>query len=222
MRGLRILITGFLIVPSLVWARESVAIPLSSSTNWSAIFAVPVKQGSATFGANGLQLRIIEDGCTLVHVLETNSMIQRVVAAGTMRGVMKSPVPLEKQGRPKDFYLRIGIVEKGKRRLSWLEKLLASEWIVRMEQLVPPDVGIGSIKFFSLGADPKLDGRQWKAKYGIVECQLRALKDGEQFELTFDLAKPQNVLAIWLFADGDESGSKFDVRLTRLELIPAK
>lgn len=202
-------------------ATNAISIPLTNVSGWHPLDAVANRPGSALFGTNGLRLNVNADGVSMVHMLPRQITVSGLRVVGRLSGQMKNTAKGKTDDRPKDFYLRIGLIEPGQRRLSWLKRMLAPDWVEEMEALVPKTVGLGRITFHSFGSDPGKNGRTWKGKFGIRDRQLGTLVDGTEFNATVAIPEGAPVMAIWVFADGDGTDSRFQVQLQRLELLPA-
>jgi hypothetical protein len=215
---LRYILLSLLLLSVRLPAAERTEIPLDDRGLWTRIDTVPKGRGSARFTTNGVSLHILEDACSFIHVFTNNVPAVSARVTGHLHGKMKTLPERKPDGRPPDFYLRLGVIEPGKKRLSWLQRKFAPDWIVRMESMIPRSVGLGKITFYSFGNDSARNGEKWRGKHGIREQQVHTLSSDESFDMTIQLPANTEILALWLFADGDATGSRFTIDVNRLVL----
>jgi hypothetical protein len=118
-----------------------------------------------------------------------------------------------------DFVLRVGLVEAGTRRPSFVERRLAPGWVRFLFSLAPPDQGVGRIRFFNLGLSASQIG--WARTHPLSSLIHETVVAAPEPDGTFTIvaqAPDTPVLALWLSADGDDTSSRFTVRVDALEL----
>ncbi len=120
-----------------------------------------------------------------------------------------------------DYQVRIGLVLKGSRRLNFLERAIAADWVVEVFKLAPKGAGVEKILF--------LNGTHRSSHVGserghpmsdlIREKVVWLISDDGEFHWSYTFKKPKEVIAIWLSSDGDDTGSRFNVKFRSLDLI---
>lgn len=126
------------------------------------------------------------------------------------------------QGEPNadDFVLKVGIVEAGDRTLSWLERRFAAEWIRELYALAPEGSGIERILFLSTTRSKAQVGsaRRHPLSDLLHERRVTYLEQPGTFSMTHRFDKPVRALGLWISADGDDTGSAFEVRIDEIRL----
>ncbi|MGB5580750.1 MAG: hypothetical protein WBM68_09325, partial [Woeseia sp.] len=119
-----------------------------------------------------------------------------------------------------DFVLKFGIVEAGDRRLNWLQRRIAADWIKQLFKLAPPDSGVSRINFLSTTQQKNLLGssRTHPLSELLFENRILYLDSTGPFEMSYDFAEPVEALGLWLSIDGDDTGSSFDLHISDIAL----
>ncbi|MDP1572074.1 MAG: hypothetical protein Q8L86_18925 [Vicinamibacterales bacterium] len=198
------------------------ALPLTMPSEWEVLEYRRIPPNALRFNEGGLTISVRGSASPIVHALAGPTAVAGVRGRGRIAGRLDTtPARQGEQGHD-DFALRIGLVQAGTRRPTFLERRLAPGWVRRLFALAPPGTGIQQIRFFNVGLDASQIG--WTRRHPLSDLLLEevvAVPDREgRFEIHLDFA-PVDTLAVWLAADGDDSGSTFEVHLEALTLIPA-
>lgn len=112
-----------------------------------------------------------------------------------------------------DARFRIGLILSGKAPVI---PFFAPTWVKRTKDILnfPSDKMI----YLVLGAEA---GRQWKSPYSdsieTIALEAKAIKSG-WFKSQISFSERKKLVGIWLFADGDDTKSKFVTNIRKLEL----
>jgi hypothetical protein len=195
--------------------------PLSTSSVWEALSFRGIPANGVTFGQDGLSIRVQRSAGPLVWPLPSPLRVERLRVSGAVAGQLNTTPDRQGSKGADDFVLRVGLVEAGITRPSFMQRRLAPAWLRRLFALAPPGQGIDKIRFFNLGLHDSQMG--WQREHplnALVTEQVVTVPDADgRFAFDVDTGGIQT-LAIWLSADGDDTQSSFTVRVERLELAP--
>jgi hypothetical protein len=185
-------------------------IPLTADAGWEVLRYRAIAPHVVAFGAEGLRIDVNASAAPLVYPLDSPRRVRGLRAEGRIVGTRGAD----------DYALRVGLVEVGTRRPGWIERTLAPTWVQRLFALAPPDLGIAGIRFFNVALSPSQIGqsRQHPASALITERVVSAPDASGRFTVAVDLDTPLESAAVWISVDGDDTGSRFTVTLTRLQL----
>jgi len=118
-----------------------------------------------------------------------------------------------------DFPLRIGPVWSGDRRLSWVEKKFADNWLVELEQLA--DSKGAGLKTIDLGllawtGSPKWNQREHPMSSYFNETVMGRLDAPGKFEFEMNYTDGFEAVAIWIGSDSDQSKSYFKMKINKI------
>lgn len=205
----------------LLTAALLLVIPLTTAANWEVLSYRNIAAHTVRFGGDGLRIDVNASAAPIIYPLDSTRRVRGVRAEGRVNGQLLTTA--ERQGQPDadDYVLRVGLVEVGTRRPGWLERRLAPAWARRLFALAPPGAGIAGIRFFNVGLAPQQIGqsRQHPASDLIVERVVSVPDADGRITMTVDLERPMQTSAIWISADGDDTGSRYTLTLDRLDLL---
>jgi len=195
--------------------------PLSTSSAWEALSFRGIPANGVTFGQDGLSIRVQRSAGPLVWPLPSPLRVGRLRVSGAVTGQLNTTPDRQGSKGADDFVLRVGLVEAGVTRPSFVQRRLAPAWVGRLFALASPGQGIDKIRFFNLGLhDSQMGWQRDHPLSALMTEQVVAVPDADgRFAFDVDTGGIQT-LAIWLSADGDDTQSSFTVRVERLELAP--
>ncbi len=203
----------------LLWA--VLVIPLDHQGSWEVLKYRNIKPNIIEFSSEGLRIGVDQSASPVIYPLKSAVGVKGFEAKGKLEGDLKIPDGY-KQGVEKgdDFSLRVGLVLSGQKRLSRWQSLVAPQWIKRLHALAPPSGGIDHIEFFNVIKDPSLTGQSRthpKSELLIENFMVTPDSSGE-FEMKKSFLPSKEVIALWLSSDGDDTASKFLVKIKSLNL----
>jgi len=195
-------------------------IPLTADAGWEVLRYRAIAPHVVAFGAEGLRIDVNASAAPLVYPLDSPRRVRGLRAEGRIVGTLRTDAQRQGTRGADDYALRVGLVEVGTRRPGWIERTLAPTWVQRLFALAPPDLGIAGIRFFNVALSPSQIGqsRQHPASPLITERVVSAPDASGRFTVAVDLDTPIESAAVWISVDGDDTGSRFTVTLTRLQL----
>ena len=196
-------------------------IPLTSAANWEVLSYRNIPTHTVRFDSDGLRVGVDRSAAPIVYPLASAQRVRGLRAKGRIDGQLLTTAARQGQPGADDYVLRVGLVEVGSRRPGWMERRLAPAWMRRLFALAPANTGIAGIRFFNVGLAPGQTGRsrQHPASDLIVERIVSVPDADGRITMAVDLDAPIQTSAIWISADGDDTGSRFTLTLDRLELL---
>lgn len=209
-------------MPILALLAILLAVPLTLAGTWETLAFRGIPPNQVAFGGDGLEIRVTASAGPVVWPLPQPTLVGRLRVSGMLSGQLNTSSARQGQKGADDFALRVGLVESGTRRPSFVERRLAPAWVRRLFALAPDGEGVGQIRFFNLGLDASQIG--WQRVHPLSDLMRETVvavpeSDG-RFALDVDTGGLRT-LAVWLSADGDDTRSTFTVRVQRIELIAA-
>jgi hypothetical protein len=199
----------------------AVALPLTDAGAWQQLHYRNRPPHKLRFSAAGLRLEVEGSAMPLIHPLPAKLRVAGVRVRARIEGALA--IPPGRQGEEKfdDYVFRLGLVEPGERRLNFVQRQVAAEWVRRLYALAPEGTGIAGIRFLKVGADPAHLGRarQHPLSELITErvVALPAPDGGIDFAYRFE--RPLEAIAVWLSSDGDDTGARYRLDIESIELL---
>jgi len=199
-----------------------VTIPLAPSSQWIDLKFSSIPKNKVTFTKSKLHIQVNKSASPLIYKFDKLTNIKGFKIIGQQKGEPFRIPASAMQGKEgyDDFVIRLGLVVKGKRTLGWLEKKLAPEWVKTLFSLAPKGVGVKSLQFYSMGSQKKIEGSKLTLdkKNRVTDEILGTVDKNGKFVLEKSFPKSKEVLALWLSTDGDDTGSKFNLEITSVEI----
>jgi hypothetical protein len=200
-----------------------VTIPLTDGEGWQVLRYRDIPMNRVDFSTRGLRIDVDQSAAPIVYPLLPATGVVRLTVRGRVDGDLR--VSTQRQGTEgfDDYVFRAGLVLAGDRRLSFFGGMFAPEWVKRLHALSMPDQGISKVRFFNIGTDPDQIGQyRVHPDSDLFEEEVVAVPQADgTFELDVSLMPPMEAVAIWLSADGDDSGSVFTVLVEHITLWTA-
>jgi len=169
-----------------------------------------------------INLKINSSASILVRALKKPTRIQKLYVKAKVSGQMNlSGSKAHGSKGADDFPLRIGLIENGKKRLGFMQRLFAPDWLVNLQKLWPSR-GIREIHFlnfvFSEHKPDWTDRVHPLSKY-LTEKIVGVIDERGVAEKRIELDSPIEVLGVWISSDGDDTKSQYTVSVEKLELF---
>lgn len=196
-------------------------LPLGEPQNWKSITYGKIPANTITSVVGSLNINVKKSASPLVYKFENPIRLNSIRFAGVWTGNLNIPSAL-KQGSKgaDDFVLRIGLVVAGDKRLNFIQKKLAPDWVKQLHDLAPSGSGIDRIHFLVLTQDNQLKGTQRKHPLSdlLLEDYISSSDKPERFTAEKNFLEGLEVLGLWISADGDDTKSTFTVEIDQLEI----
>ncbi|MEM9208763.1 MAG: hypothetical protein AAGA61_05925 [Pseudomonadota bacterium] len=200
----------------------AVEIPVDDLDRWTVLSFNRIPPNTVTVEDGELVLAIDGSASPLVYKLDVPTSITGVNVIARWDGALDIPEgATQGDENADDFVLKLGIVEAGERTLGFLQRSIAADWIKQLFKLAPKGTGVKRINFLSTTQDPALLGSQRTHPLSdlLYENRIRHLEMPGAFEMTHRFDAPVETLGLWISSDGDGTGSRFELRIERIELL---
>lgn len=215
---MRLFVVMSLLITTSVSALE---VPVDDLQPWTILSFNKIPPNEVSVDEDALLIRVRSSASPLIYRLDKPTRITGFSVGASWTGDLGLPEgAIEGDRNADDFVLKFGIVESGDQRLNWLQRKIAADWIKQLFRLAPKDSGVRRIHFLSttqqkaqLGA-----GRIHPLSDLIYETRITFLEEQGPFSMNYQFKEPVDTLALWLSADGDDTGSSFDLRIGHITL----
>ena len=190
--------------------------------HWKSLTFNNIPANRVTELPQGLQIEINASASPLIYVFEEAATINQVSVSGMIGSLPVIPQGL-KQGEKgaDDFPFRLGLVLEGDKTLNFAQKLIATEWVKILFGLAPEEAGIDHIMFLNL-VNPEFQYvpgtlREHPNSKGLyTETFVGQIAADQDFSFSYQLPMPKKVIALWISADGDDTGSSYTLTVNSI------
>lgn len=212
-------------------AMAMIAVPMGTADGWLELKFSKIKPNVIERSAAGTTVKVDGSASPLIHGFGKITPVNGIEAEIEISGNLNQ---LEGwKSFEEDSYLRIGLVAEGPEKLGTMGSLFAPEWVKRMFALAPKGHGLDKIYFYSVTSRNELIGKSRqhpKSKFMHEEYAFLApipsgptigSTDTSQIKpvsvsIAKKFASPIPAAGIWLSIDGDDSKSKFEIKIKSL------
>ncbi len=212
-------------------AMAMVAIPMGTSDGLLELKFSKIKPNVVERSESGAVVKVDGSASPLIHGFSGIKLVDGIAAEIEITGNINQ---LESwKSFEEDSFLRIGLVAEGPEKLGTMGSLFAPEWVKRMFALAPKGHGLDKIYFYSVTSRNELIGKSRqhpKSKFMHEEYAFLApiptgptigssdtsLIKPVSVSISKKFATPIAAAGIWLSIDGDDSKSKFEVKIKSL------
>jgi len=214
----QLLVIGTLLISSTA-ASENIVIPLTAKSGWERLVYTNIKPNQISFEPTGMRLTINNSAGPIIYPLEKPALIDSLSFTINISGDIQLDHHLQGEQGVDDFVFRLGLVYEGERTLNFIQRATAADWVKRLYQLAPKDVGVSYIEFYNIYSDSRLRGGQRQTSGGlIIENFTEFVSLNEDMQISIATTNTHRVLALWISADGDDTNSSFDVVVKQILL----
>lgn len=196
-------------------------VPVDDLSNWTVLSFSNIKPNEVSVDNGALRIAVAGSASPLVYRFDKPVRVTGVTVTASWTGSLTIP-PGVTQGdnNADDFVLKFGIVEAGERRLNWLQRSIAADWIKQLFKLAPKGSGVERIHFLSTTQQKELLGssRVHPLSDLLYETRVVYLEGPGDFVLQQEFTDPVETLGLWLSVDGDDTGSNFELRIKSIAL----
>lgn len=196
-------------------------IPVSDLERWTSLTFRSIPANAVSVREGNLHISVNKSASPLIYKLGEPLVIRSLAVKARWSGKLNIPQDaVQGEAGADDFILKLGIVEAGDRTLSWLQRRIAADWIQQLFKLAPKGTGVERINFLSTTQQQKLlgSGRTHPLSDLLYETRIAYLESPGEFEMVYQFEEPVVVLGLWVSADGDDTGSSFDLSIERITL----
>lgn len=191
-------------------------VPTGSLEGWKQLSFNKIPKNTVSIvGEKSIKIEVNQSASPLIFKLPE---IQKVSQISLQLGSEGDLTKLAPKGFPEDFLIRVGLVAKGEKTLSWLQKKIAANWVLELFSLAPTNVGLDKIYFFNVATFKDLVGQKRQHPKSDLMLEEIIASYPETKSIDHKLEKPLDVVALWISTDGDDTKSKFVTVIESLKL----
>jgi hypothetical protein len=199
-----------------------ILIPLEESSQWKPFLFSNVAPNKVEFQDKQLKISVNNSASPLLYALKKPLWLESFLVKAKIEGDFPELKCSGVQGFKKcdDFILRFGLIVQGEKRLNWIQRQLAPEWLVEMEKQVPKAMGIEKVRFYSTCRQKKRLNeirKHYMSSKFEEEC-ITFLEGSKEFQLQKKLAQPVKVIGLWVGSDGDDLNESFELKIEAIQL----
>ncbi len=187
-----------------------------SADKWVSLTYNKIPGNTIIFEDNQMRVKVNSSAGPIVYKLNQKTQVIEVRVKGKWAGNKL----IESGDFDEDSILRLGLVAVGTKTLTGPKKWFAADWVKKLFSLAPEGLGLDKIYFLNVSNRKNLLGKKRvHPKSELIQESIVEIvsKEGE-FSFSKKLDAPMNIAAVWLSIDGDDTKSKFETRLTELQL----
>lgn len=215
-------------------------LPLQQSPQWMTSTYRNIPANAVEFKNNQLQIDVKSSASPLFYLFEQNLRIKGFRVEGSVERSRPGGISVSAKDQanpkagiktgsnagsnpetnfPEDSEFRLGLIEAGSRKLSFLERMFAPAWAIELERKLPRDFGVAGVHFFNMGAKTGLSRKHPSSALMTEKILWPANPQDGKLMLKHDLATSILVAGIWISSDGDDAKDAFQLRLFKVELL---
>jgi len=198
----------------------AIALPVQQAGNWQLLEYNRLKANEVTFTPEGMKVKVDQSASPIIYPLDGPKTVTGVSVSGNLSNLLNLTAVTRGEKVDDDFALKLGLVIAGNKTLNPLQKMFSAKWIRTLFELAPEGAGIEKIYFLNAVQHNNLLGRQRQHPLSelIYENNLWLLEKPGDFSFSHELENPQQVIAIWLSIDGDDTRSRYTTTIDSLLL----
>jgi len=188
---------------------------------WKTLAFRNIAANTVTANDEGLHIAVRKSASPLVYKLDAPLTVTGVTVEANWVGALNLPEnTVQGEAGADDSVLKLGVVEAGDRKLNWLQRRIAADWLQQLFKLAPAGTGVRRINFLSTTQQQALVGtaRVHPLNDLLYETRVTYLPAPGEFTMTYRFPEPAGVLGLWISADGDDTASNFDLQIRRITL----
>ena len=200
---------------------SALIIPLKMDKNWIIQKYSNIPENKVTFTNQSLLLEVRKSASPLFFKLDHETLVSNILVEGNVDKLIRLKDPSKQGAKGQDDYvLRFGLVVSGKKKLSFMQKIIAPEWIKTLYRSFASYPGIGYVHFYNITQNSKQLGksRVHPATKLIRETFVGLIQKPGPFHFSYKLPQKLKVIGLWIGADGDDTDSKFNVLIKKIKL----
>jgi hypothetical protein len=191
-----------------------IIIPLSTKGSWIEENYSKIPSNKVSYNSSGVSVFVNHSASPLIYPLKEAKKVKSINIKGIFHSLPKFIKGADDQA------LRVGLVVEGEKKLSFLKKSFAANWVKRLYELSSANSGIDRVYFYSVTQDPSMQGvsRQHPLSDLIWENYFSIVKTPGSFNYDIKVDLPRKTIGIWIGIDGDDTKSSYQVDINNLSL----
>ena len=201
------------------YGQTQTVLPLQNTQQWQQLRYDNIPANQIDFSDNVLTIQVTSSASPLIYPFSQPLSIQSLSMNLSINGYLNLSEQQQGEANSDDFIFRMGVVYEGDKKLNVWQKTFAPDWVQTLFQLAPENTGVDHINFFTVYSDDRLSLSQriHPASELIIE-NFEVKRSGNQMKLEFHPKADQNILALWVSSDGDDTDSSYQITLSNLSV----
>lgn len=198
----------------------AIALPVQQADNWQLLEYSKLPPNQVSFASDGMRIEVKQSASPIIYPLAEPRRVSRIRVSGSLSNLLDLEPGTQGEENADDFSLKIGLVVSGDKTLGGFQRMFSPKWIKTLFDLAPEGAGVDRIYFLNAVQFESLLGQQRQHPLSdlIYENNAWLLDKTGDFEFSHTLEQPQEVVALWLSIDGDDSKSSYTTIIRNLSL----
>lgn len=192
-----------------------------SKDKWQVLAYSGIKPNTVIFTDKSLTINVDQSASPLIYPITKPKIFKEVTIDADLIGTLKLNANKQQGSKGNDdFTLAIGVVYQGSKKLGFFKRQMAAAWVKKLFTLAPKNVGVSHVEFYMVYQDKRLANLNLVKKKSdlIVDNYIIAQPKNGKITTTIKILADKKVLALWLASDGDDTKSKFKIKINELIL----
>ena len=193
-------------------------VPLQQGDGWEELTYNRINANRVSFSERGLRVAVNQSASPLIYAFAEPVLPAEVSVALDIEGDIQLNGQTQGDKGADDFVFRLGLVTEGDRRLNFMQRAVAADWIKKLHSMAPDNSGIDQIQFYNVYSDNRLAGQNRIHPLSdlMVEHFISARPADGKLQMAFQPDINSRVLALWISIDGDDTKSAYEVLIREL------
>ena len=168
---------------------------------------------------SGMKISVDGSAGPLVHKFLVPVPVKSLSVTALLSRNIQTSLQLGSSGAD-DFPLRIGFIVAGKKRLNFMQRMGAADWVKKLYAVAPEGAGIEKIVFLNFtakGQKASFTKRNHPKSDLMEELVVGEFKQG-RLDQKIKVDIKNDVLGLWISVDGDDTKSTFETTIQKIIL----
>ncbi len=193
-----------------------------SKDKWTKLKYPNIKQNLVEFNQQSMTINVDQSSSPLIYPFDKPGQFREIKIDADIIGTLNlDNNKLQGVKGNNDFTLRIGLVYQGDKKLGFMKRTVAPAWVKKLFSLIPKNTGVSHVRFFNVFQDKRLESDKpykKKPKFFFHSYDIEQVNNGK-IKAKIKVPSDKKILGLWINSDGDDTKSKFKVKINKLNLI---
>ncbi len=194
---------------------------LFSKDKWTKLKYPNIKQNLVEFNQQSMTINVDQSSSPLIYPFDKPGQFKEIKIDADIIGTLNlDNNKLQGVKGNNDFTLRIGLVYQGDKKLGFMKRTVAPAWVKKLFSLIPKNTGVSHVRFFNVFQDKRLESDKpykKKPKFFFHSYDIEQVNNGK-IKAKIKVPSDKKILGLWINSDGDDTKSKFKVKINKLNL----
>lgn len=192
-----------------------------SKDKWTKLKYPNIKQNLVEFNQQSMTINVDQSSSPLIYPFDKPGQFKEIKIDADIIGTLNlDNNKLQGVKGNNDFTLRIGLVYQGDKKLGFMKRTVAPAWVKKLFSLIPKNTGVSHVRFFNVFQDKRLESDKpykKKPKFFFHSYDIEQVNNGK-IKAKIKVPSDKKILGLWINSDGDDTKSKFKVKINKLNL----